>query len=273
MTEGSGLLEKACRAVAALNLPACIKDSELRYLVVNAAYARLMGRPLRAFEGHTSLSLSADIRDAEREDRERRSLVFATDEMIACHASVSSLPYTLRCERFTDDDGSLFLFETVEDMPLGVLTGTADIGGASDLLFSSGLMDFIDAGIVVYDAENRLVYCNARFAEFYSGFGVELKPGIRLEALMEALYFSSGYRRVKEDDPAFEGWMREQLRDFSLPYLERVEQFADGRWVRMVNKRLENGMLVGLRIDVTEFKAHETLLSAQIRETWLLRAA
>lgn len=56
MTEGSGLLEKACRAVAALNLPACIKDSELRYLVVNAAYARLMGRPLRAFEGHTSLS-------------------------------------------------------------------------------------------------------------------------------------------------------------------------------------------------------------------------
>ncbi|EKJ94461.1 two component sensor kinase/response regulator hybrid [Bradyrhizobium lupini HPC(L)] len=47
MTEGSGLLEKACRAVAALNLPACIKDSELRYLVVNAAYARLMGRPLR----------------------------------------------------------------------------------------------------------------------------------------------------------------------------------------------------------------------------------
>ena len=72
MTEGSGLLEKACRAVAALNLPACIKDSELRYLVVNAAYARLMGRPLRAFEGHTSLSLSADIRDAEREDRERR---------------------------------------------------------------------------------------------------------------------------------------------------------------------------------------------------------
>ncbi|AUC10357.1 MULTISPECIES: response regulator [Agrobacterium] len=273
MTEGSGLLEKACRAVAALNLPACIKDSELRYLVVNAAYARLMGRPLRAFEGHTSLSLSADIRDAEREDRERRSLVFATDEMIACHASVSSLPYTLRCERFTDDDGSLFLFETVEDMPLGVLTGTADIGGASDLLFSSGLMDFIDAGIVVYDPENRLVYCNARFAEFYSGFGVELKPGIRLEALMEALYFSSGYRRVKEDDPAFEGWMREQLRDFSLPYLERVEQFADGRWVRMVNKRLENGMLVGLRIDVTEFKAHETLLSAQIRETWLLRAA
>lgn len=69
LTEGSGLLEKAYRAVAALDLPACIKDSELRYLMVNSAYARVMGRPAAAFPGHTSFSLSADIYDAEREDR------------------------------------------------------------------------------------------------------------------------------------------------------------------------------------------------------------
>ncbi|WP_425901811.1 response regulator [Agrobacterium radiobacter] len=273
MTEGCGLLEKACRAVAALDLPACIKDSELRYVAVNAAYGWVMGRPSGAFKGYTSLSLSADIRDAEREDRERRSLVFATDEMIACHGADSSGPYTLRCERFTGDDGNLFLFEVFEDMPSAVVEIFPDAGSASDLLFDSGVIDLVDAGIVIYDRENRLVYCNARFREFYSALGVELKAGVPLETLMRAIYFSSGYRDAKEDDPAFEGWMQEQLREFSLPYLERVEQFADGRWVRMVNKRLENGMLVGLRVDVTEFKAHETLLSTQIRETWLLRAA
>ena len=53
LTEGCGLLEKACKAVAALDLPACIKDSELRYVVVNAAYARVMGQEPSAFEGHT----------------------------------------------------------------------------------------------------------------------------------------------------------------------------------------------------------------------------
>lgn len=126
------------------------------------------------------------------------------------------------------------------------------------------MIDLVDAGIVIYDRENRLVYCNTRFREFYSALGVDLKAGVPLETLMRAIYFSSGYRDAKDGDPAFEGWMQEQLRDFSLPYLERVEQFADGRWVRMVNKRLENGMLVGLRVDVTEFKAHETLLSTQI---------
>ncbi|WP_080835635.1 PAS domain-containing hybrid sensor histidine kinase/response regulator [Agrobacterium genomosp. 13] len=274
LTEGSGLLEKAYRAVAALDLPACIKDSELRYLMVNSAYARVMGRPAAAFPGHTSFSLSADIYDAEREDRERRSLVFATDEVISCHGAASSGPHRLRCERFIGDDGNLFLFEVFEEMPSAIVEGFPGGGGSAfDLLFGSGVIDLIDAGIVIYDRDNRLIYCNTRFAEFYSAFGVELKPGVRLETLMEAVYFSSGYSSGKKDDSAFEGWMREQLRDFSLPYLERVEQFADGRWVRMVNKRLENGMLVGLRVDVTEFKAHEALLSTQIRETWLLRAA
>ncbi|NSZ12370.1 PAS domain-containing hybrid sensor histidine kinase/response regulator [Agrobacterium fabrum] len=273
LTEGCGLLEKACRAVAALELPACIKDGELRYVVVNEAYGRVMGRAPSAFEGQTSLSLSGNIRDAEREDRERRSLVFATDEAIACHAALSAQSHMLRCERFIGDDGSLFLFEVFEEMPSAVSRKSAAVGGASDILFSSGVMDFIDAGIVVYDRDNQLVYCNARFAEFYSDLDIELKPGIRLEALMKTLYSSSVYRCAENDGPSFEDWMQKQLHDFSLPYLERVEQFADGRWVRMVNKRLENGMLVGLRVDVTEFKAHETLLSTQIRETWLLRAA
>ncbi|WCK01519.1 PAS domain-containing hybrid sensor histidine kinase/response regulator [Agrobacterium tumefaciens] len=273
MTEGCGLLEKACRAVAALDLPACIKDSELRYVVVNAAYGRVMGREPSAFEGRTGLSISGDIRDAEREDRERRSLVFATDEMIACHVEGSTVAHTLRCERFIGDDGNIFLFEVFEDMPSAVVEEFPDARGTSDLLFGSGVIDLVDAGIVIYDRENRLVYCNARFREFYGALGVELRPGVRLETLMEALYFSSGYRDTKDDDPAFEGWMQAQLQNFSLPYFEKVEQFADGRWVRIVNKRLENGMLVGLRVDVTEFKAHETLLSTQIRETWLLRAA
>ncbi|MGG2476693.1 hybrid sensor histidine kinase/response regulator, partial [Rhizobium sp. BR5] len=121
LTEGCGLLEKACRAVAALDLPACIKDSELRYVVVNGPYGRVMGRPPAAFKGHTSFALSADIRDAEREDRERRSLVFATEEMISCHVAASSGPHTLRCERFIGDDGNIFLFEVFEEMPSAVV--------------------------------------------------------------------------------------------------------------------------------------------------------
>lgn len=273
MTESCGLLEKALRAVAALDIPACIKDSELRYVAVNTAYARIVGRPAEAFAGHTSFSLSLSSRDAEREDRERRSLVFATDEAIDWYGAAPGGPQTLSCERFIGDDGNLFLFEVCEDMPCDAGKGFSDGGSAYELLFGSGVIDLIDAGIVIYDCDNRLVFCNRRFSEFYSAFGVELTPGVRLEALLEAVYFSSGYSRAKKGDPAFEKWMRQQLQDFSLPYLERVEQFADGRWVRMVNKRLENGMLVGLRVDVTEFKAHETLLSTQIRETWLLRAA
>ena len=153
LTEGSGLLEKAYRAVAALDLPACIKDSELRYLMVNVAYARVMGRPPASFQGHTSFSLSADIRDAEREDRERRSLVFATDEVIACHGAASSAPHTLRCERFIGDDGNLFLFEVFEDMPAAIVEGFPGGSSAFDLLFGSGVIDLIAMRAAVFDED------------------------------------------------------------------------------------------------------------------------
>lgn len=137
--------------------------------------------------------------------------------MISCHGAASSGPYKLRCERFTGDDGSLFLFEVFEEMP-SVVKGVSD-GGSADLLFDSGVIDLIDAGIVIYDRENRLVYCNARFVEFYSDFNLQLKPGTRLETLMEAVYFSSGYRSVKSDDPDYQAWLQKQLRDF--PALSR----------------------------------------------------
>ena len=123
--------------------------------------ARRRGVAAAALTGATSLALSADIRDVEREDRERRSLVFATDEVISCHGAASSGPYKLRCERFTGDDGSLFLFEVFEEMP-SVVKGVSD-GGSADLLFDSGVIDLIDAVLVIYDRENRVVYCNARF--------------------------------------------------------------------------------------------------------------
>ncbi|MDS7597743.1 response regulator [Agrobacterium tumefaciens] len=275
MTEGGGLLEKACRAIQALDLPACIKDSELRYVVVNTAYSRFMKRSAEQLRGHTSFSQSGNAQDEAREEKERRSLVFATEEVVSCHGAGASGRYAARCERFTGDDGSFFLFEVFEAMPAFVPDATFGRSIASDLLLDSGVIDLIDAGIVIYDRDNRLVYRNARFAEFYSALDVELTSGLALETTLEACYracLRTGYGPASAE-PDMRAWLDKRLHEFSLPHSETVEQLCDGRWVRVVNRRLENGMLIGLRIDVTEFKSHEVLLSKHIRETWLLREA
>lgn len=113
--EGS-LLEKACQGVSSLHLPACVKNSELRYICVNAAYARFAGKNQQDFAGQTSRMIFNTADDVEREDKERRCLVFATDEVATCRGILPEAQ-TLRCERFIDEAGQIFLYEVFEKMP------------------------------------------------------------------------------------------------------------------------------------------------------------
>jgi len=114
-TDGS-LLEKACQGILSLHLPACVKDSELRYVCVNDAYARFAGKRPEDFTGQSSRFMFNTADDVEREDKERRCLVFATDEVATCRGILAEAQ-PLRCERFIDETGQIFLYEVFEKMP------------------------------------------------------------------------------------------------------------------------------------------------------------
>ncbi|TCS04645.1 MULTISPECIES: response regulator [unclassified Rhizobium] len=80
MNSSGELLELACRRIADLDTPAYVKNSELRYVAVNEAYARFFGREISDFIGRRSRELFDRPEEEEREDRERRALVFGTEE-------------------------------------------------------------------------------------------------------------------------------------------------------------------------------------------------
>ncbi|WP_296102308.1 response regulator [uncultured Agrobacterium sp.] len=127
--EGS-LLEKACQGILSLRLPACVKDSELRYVCVNNGYARFAGKRPEDFVGQSSHMMFDTADDVEREDKERRCLVFATDEIATCRGIVPDA-HALHCERFIDETGQIFLYEVFEKMPA--------FGGVGQLNTASGL--------------------------------------------------------------------------------------------------------------------------------------
>jgi PAS domain S-box-containing protein len=268
------LLAMACEGIRDLDLPACIKDSELRYVAVNESYARFIGRPPQDFPGKGTYELSGNPSDIDREDKERRSLVFATEEIAACQGAVSLGRHAIRCERFIADDGAMFLYEVFENMPAFELETLGR--HEAEILVGSGVLDLIDVGICIYSRENRLLYHNARLSDFYRMIDLELKPGMRLSEVQGAIYdhaANNGEEGVSRDPAARRAWLNDRLEKYNLPYFESTEQLCDGSWLRQVNKRLESGLLVCLRVDVTEFKAHEVLLSRHIRETWLYREA
>ncbi|KXG85820.1 hybrid sensor histidine kinase/response regulator [Agrobacterium bohemicum] len=267
MINGGGLLEKACEGVQALDLPACIKDSQLRYVCVNSAYALFVGRPIASFQNKTTHELLGITEDNERQDKERRSLVFATEEVILCKGHNES--HAVKCERFETEDGALFLFEIFETTPSVATDIEAD---GNETLIGKNVLDLLDVAVAVYDPEDRLIYSNKRFETLYSDLNLDWQAGLELKTIAAA--FHDIVVKVRSPDASDkEAWLEAKLAEAREPYSEFTEEMSDGRFIRFINKRLENGMLVALRIDVSEAKAREILLEKHTRENWLFREA
>ncbi|MFN7104303.1 MAG: PAS-domain containing protein, partial [Pseudorhizobium sp.] len=281
------LLTTACARIGDLREPAFIKDSTLNYFAVNDAYAALFGGvPADLLGRPTGDGLQAEHEGARRE-KECRALIFGSEETVRVVEGSGALAFDIAIERFVTEDDRTFLFgrfvpvEEDSDVPRLVVT---DGGGKSMREDADGhyqhlqleyALDLLDVGIGIYDEANTLVYYNAQLEDFYDTFGVSLRHGIRYEQLVQEIY----ERRVK-NNPSLQGrappervaWVQERVKAFGLAYSETVEQLKDGRWLKSVNKRLDNGLVIALRSDVTDFKEQEHHLRKNIGETELLRA-
>lgn len=269
---GGGLLERACEGVKALPLPACIKDSQLRYVCVNAAYADFHGRAVSDFADKTTQDLFGAAGNGDRDEKERRSLVFATEELTACSDQQAEHIHPMRCERFETEDGGLFLFEVFESMP----SVKTDLSAAqAEVLAGGNVLDLLDVAIAVYDAQDRLIYANARLQGLYAKLDLNWRETTRLRSVIASFYDhhvasgeTHGAAQAEKD-----AWVDAKVAESRNAYSEFTHRVRDGRWIRFINKRLDNGTLIALRIDISNSKMQENLVEQHKRETWIFREA
>jgi PAS domain S-box-containing protein len=145
----------------------------------------------------------------------------------------------------------------------------------------AAVFESLDAGIVVYDENDRLLLSNARMAELYPHIGKVAEAGMELRDLLASAYDSGQF----VDAPGAENaartadrarWLRERLQECWEPYSEREQKLDDGRWVHLRNRRLDNGMFIGLRTDITAIKEREEALAEALEKashTEVLRSA
>tara|TARA_B100000315_G_scaffold254614_1_gene296071 strand:- start:3746 stop:3970 length:225 start_codon:yes stop_codon:yes gene_type:complete len=62
-------------------------------------------------------------------------------------------------------------------------------------------MEFAPEGVVLWDADGRLVMCNERFRDLHRHVAKKIVPGLKVEDLLR-LQKASGVRRVVEGEPA-----------------------------------------------------------------------
>ena len=278
------LLVAACARVREHPHPAYVKSSELRYLAVNDAYASLFSRNPAEMIGQRSDEMGEAPGHGDRDDPERRCLIFGTSERARYSHPFGggSFDIALKRERISPTLSILVgLFTPCADAPAAAraaangnkdATTTVDDGGAlpaSPGDHIEGTLDALGAGVAIFNAANRLAYANRNMREFYRALlGEQAGQDIDLAALVGALHaIEVGETCTAER----ERWVAARLAQYDLPLFESVALFAGG-WMRLVTQRRPDGTLVVLRFDVTAQKESEGRLKQHSQEISLYRA-
>jgi len=165
LIRGSDLLDLVREKIATLDLPSYVKDSELRYVVVNDAFARLHNLSVESFIGRADRDILGDDMDGYRDDRERRVLVFGEEEEVRLRPEPGGPVHILRIERFFDDGDRIYLFGFIEHHvagPTAVDAAPGPVMPSMDVF--QAVLEQYPIATFVRDSDHRLVFANAAYA-------------------------------------------------------------------------------------------------------------
>jgi PAS domain S-box-containing protein len=120
-------------------------------------------------------------------------------------------------------------------------------------------LDVLPEGLAFFDASDRLVAWNTGYAQLCGISGTPLTVGLPFAGMMQASialgHFPSAIGRERE-------WLAERTaarRDGS-PSLAQKD--AAGRWIRITDRRTEDGGIVTVGVDITDLKNAEKAMAA-----------
>ncbi|AWJ84139.1 hypothetical protein TSH58p_11755 [Azospirillum sp. TSH58] len=122
----------------------------------------------------------------------------------------------------------------------------------------SEAIEVVNEGFALFDADDRLVQCNARFREIYAPLG-PLEPGITFESLIRRGAEAGHYPDCGTGD--IDRWIERQMERHRNPQGPQVTRIGDGRWFKIEERRTSDGGYVGLRTDISELKRREQELA------------
>ncbi|MBX5215813.1 MULTISPECIES: response regulator [unclassified Rhizobium] len=172
MKSAGDILELACRRIADLDTPAYVKNSELRYIAVNEAYADFLGREISDFIGRRSRELFDRPEEEDREDKERRALVFGTEENAVCFDAAGVGHERIQIESFSPSPERIYVLGIFEDRERRAVAGRKaagssqavnDSGTAADLAQVREALENLAHPIGIIAADGRPLIVNAAY--------------------------------------------------------------------------------------------------------------
>ncbi|WP_337266229.1 response regulator [Oryzifoliimicrobium ureilyticus] len=152
-------------------------------------------------------------------------------------------------------------------------SGTAENAGKSEL--SAALFDLVGDGFgaafILYDRNDLLVFASRHLLDFYPINPAVLAPGTRVRDLLGAIFdvARKPSHHNKAPHQTRDDWISEKI---ALHWRERgesVESHGNGRWARLLTRRLPNGYGMCLLTDISEHKKREDQWRADMERVQL----
>ncbi len=152
------------------------------------------------------------------------------------------------------DNGSLVETALEADPDInGFRTGATELAELARQRLTHALEGMAD-GFCLYDSEDRLVIYNRKYVEYNPHIADLIMPGASFEEMLRTGVARAGFNMAEMSAEEFFLLRLEQHRNPDAPY---DVQLADGRWIRVHEKRTNDGGVVGIRSDITELKKRE----------------
>jgi PAS domain S-box-containing protein len=123
----------------------------------------------------------------------------------------------------------------------------AEVKRSASLL--RGAIDAIDEAFVLFDPQGRLVLCNEKYRQIYPSVAHLMVPGVLFEDLIRPGAQAGDY---VEAIGRVDAWVAERVAAHRSANITLVQPLANGRTLRIVERKLPDGHIVGFRVDITE---------------------
>ncbi len=118
-------------------------------------------------------------------------------------------------------------------------------------------IETIEDGFVLYDAEDKLVMCNTRYREIFSKSADMIRPGASFEEIVRA---GAERGEFRDAEGRVDAWVKERLAAHRNVGVSMEQHLSDGTWLKTTERRMNNGDVVGFRVDITDYKLTEQAL-------------
>lgn len=115
-------------------------------------------------------------------------------------------------------------------------------------------LESLSEGFLILDSEDRVVTANGAFRRLYPEIEELVVPGAAFAELLRAAVDRKVFAEAKGRE---EEWISERLDDHHDLAGGVVQKLADGRWVLVTERRMSNGGIAGLNMDITALKKAE----------------